>query len=238
MCNIGEGESSVEEWFYTHDGYKNVSEVVAVNSGIDAHYEYAPFGAVVGQRARITSLNPWQFSAEFLDNELCCEYYNYRHYNSKFGRWCERDQIEEQDCINLYLFLKNACSKTDLLGHSESGVCCKEFLQDVQNSTGGARSMYGMLNLSFALSQVGEKGLCKVDLRCENCKSDKKRSGDSTTMGGYAVYDEKFRLFTDNVIEIHVRLCMDDSGKTLGGLQQAALTLNHELVHALKIFVD
>ena len=36
----------------------------------------------------------------------------------------------------------------------------------------------------------------------------------------------------DNVIEIHVRLCMDDSGKTLGGLQQAALTLNHELVHA------
>ena len=36
--------------YYTHDGNKNVSEVVAENGNIVAHYEYAPFGEVAVQR--------------------------------------------------------------------------------------------------------------------------------------------------------------------------------------------
>jgi hypothetical protein len=34
--------------FYTHDGNKNVSDVVSFQQarGVPAHYEYAPFGAV------------------------------------------------------------------------------------------------------------------------------------------------------------------------------------------------
>ena len=34
--------------FYTHDGNKNVSEVIVSNSTVVAHYEYAPFGLVTG----------------------------------------------------------------------------------------------------------------------------------------------------------------------------------------------
>ncbi len=33
--------------YYTHDGNKNVSEVVSLDNNIQAHYEYAPFGALL-----------------------------------------------------------------------------------------------------------------------------------------------------------------------------------------------
>lgn len=32
--------------FYTHDGNKNVSEVISADSSLSAHYEYSPFGAI------------------------------------------------------------------------------------------------------------------------------------------------------------------------------------------------
>ena len=42
--------------YYTHDGNKNVSEVIAENGDTEAHYEYAPFGAVIAQRGASVAL--------------------------------------------------------------------------------------------------------------------------------------------------------------------------------------
>ena len=80
--------------FYTHDGNKNVSDVVFYQRarGIDAHYEYAPFGAITAasKNAEVTVLNfieynPFRFSSEYYDATLYLLYFNNRHYLGKDG---------------------------------------------------------------------------------------------------------------------------------------------------------
>ena len=98
----------------THDGNKNVSELVFFSggSGIAAHYEYAPFGALTAS-TRSTSVtaydlrtyNPFRFSSEYADDTLGLVYYNYRHYNPMDGRWTSRDPIEEEGGDKSYVFL-------------------------------------------------------------------------------------------------------------------------------------
>ena len=82
---------------YTHDGNKNVSEVVVAASGTNAavevvaHYDYAAFGAVIAQKGGCAETNPWRFSSEYEDTDLGLDYYNYRHYEPVTGRWLSRD---------------------------------------------------------------------------------------------------------------------------------------------------
>ena len=109
--------------FYSHDGNKNVSEVFyhALQNGIAAHYDYAPFGAVTRtfNATRVTnrdflSENPFRFSSEFHDDTLALVYYNYRHYNPKDGRWQGRDLCKTN---NKYRFLgNNGNTSRDILG--------------------------------------------------------------------------------------------------------------------------
>ena len=101
--------------FYAHDGNKNVSDVffLALQNGVAAHYEYAPFGAITytvkntPYTIDLIAANPFRFSSEFYDPELDLIYYNYRHYSPALGRWLSRDPIEEQGGLNLYAFCKN-----------------------------------------------------------------------------------------------------------------------------------
>jgi len=95
--------------FYTHDGNKNVSELVFFQqaNGIAAHYEYAPFGAITAtcRSTPVTSYdfceyNPFRFSSETSDEILGLIYYNYRHYESLLGRWQSRDIVAD---IELYM---------------------------------------------------------------------------------------------------------------------------------------
>ena len=92
--------------YYTHDGNKNVSEVIEDNGDIAAHYEYAPFGAVTAQSGD-SAANPWRFSSEFADDELGCDYYNYREYEPVTGRWMSRDP-SNGSVLWPYLFCLNA----------------------------------------------------------------------------------------------------------------------------------
>ena len=94
--------------FYTHDGNKNVSELVFFQQtdGIAAHYEYAPFGAVavasninIGTTDFVT-LNPLRYSCEFYDVITDTIYYNYRNYAPLYGRWLLRDPVEDLVVIN------------------------------------------------------------------------------------------------------------------------------------------
>ena len=103
--------------FYIHDGNKNVSEVVAVNGDVAAHYEYAPFGALSALCGNLACFNHCRFSSEFSDDTLEIVYYNYRHLDSVKGRWLSRDCYQTQSEINLYLFLNNGSPGfVDLLG--------------------------------------------------------------------------------------------------------------------------
>ena len=111
---------------YTHDGNKNVSEVVAAASGTNAtvevvaHYDYAAFGAVIAQKGGCAETNPWRFSSEYEDTDLGLDYYNYRHYEPVTGRWLTRDM--HIGSAHLYSYVENACiDYYDELGLTKRG---------------------------------------------------------------------------------------------------------------------
>ncbi len=103
--------------YYTFDGNKDVSEVVAANGTIDAHYEYAPFGAISFSCGTFAADPPWRFSSEYAEDDTATVYYNYRHYEPNMGRWMRRDYVEEFADINLFSICKNnPASRFDFLG--------------------------------------------------------------------------------------------------------------------------
>ena len=98
-------------FFYFHDGNKNVSELVSYQAarGVPAHYEYAPFGALTAATTNtaftafnVAETNPFRFSSEYADDALGLVYYNYRHYEPVTGRWLQRDPSEENGGELLY----------------------------------------------------------------------------------------------------------------------------------------
>ncbi len=110
-------------FFYFHDGNKNVSDLVSYQSarGIPAHYEYAPFGMVTATTTNtaftafnVTAANPYRFSSEYADGVLGLVYYNYRHYEPVAGRWVARDLLPSP---NKYCFVGNrSTDDIDLFG--------------------------------------------------------------------------------------------------------------------------
>ena len=113
-------------FFYFHDGNKNVSELVSYQSarGVPAHYEYAPFGAVTAATTNtsftafnVAETNPFRFSSEYADDALGLVYYNYRHYEPVMGRWLSRDPQSIRHNEHLYSYLANGqLSDNDCLG--------------------------------------------------------------------------------------------------------------------------
>ena len=117
---------------YTHDGNKNVSEVIANNVSIAAHYEYAPFGAVTAQSGALAMANPWRFSSEFADDELGCDYYNYREYEPLTGRWLSMDPIGELDSVGLFVAFNNSpIVSEDVLGLEVYAKICRDAIYGV-----------------------------------------------------------------------------------------------------------
>jgi RHS repeat-associated protein len=135
--------------FYTHDGNKNVSEVVCANGMVDSHYDYAPFGALTQAMGECAFNNPWRFSCEYVDDDTFLIYYNYRHYNPVDGCWLARDLIEEDGGLCLYAFCCNNVSLIDNLG--------LDCLDNLSNFAAGVGD-----SLSFGLSKALRKGISKL----------------------------------------------------------------------------
>ena len=93
--------------YYTHDGNKNVSEVIAADCSLAAHYSYAPFGAVVTQSGISAAMNPWRFSSEFFDDITESVYYNFRYLYSDAGVWLGRDRVATQPYDLIYGYCLN-----------------------------------------------------------------------------------------------------------------------------------
>ena len=101
--------------WHTHgwDLTKNICEVYDTSGYIRTTYTYSPYGDV-STSGNVTQ--PIQWSSEYYDVELGLVYYNYRHYNTKEGRWLKRD-LGENISKNLYSYLKNKFYKIDYLGN-------------------------------------------------------------------------------------------------------------------------
>jgi RHS repeat-associated protein len=111
--------ASDEHHYVGYDGNGNVAVLVDSGAGtISGRYEYGPFGEPLRASGEtITGENPFRFSTKFTDRESGFLYYGFRYYNPETGRWLNRDPLEEQGGINLYLFaLNNAVNSFDYLG--------------------------------------------------------------------------------------------------------------------------
>ena len=102
--------------YYTHDGNKNVSEVVVGECDVSAHYVYTPFGVVSSQYGASAASNPWRFSSEIAEDDTATVYYNYRHYEPVAGRWLSRDKAEEHGGLMIYGFCGNYNWSFDVRG--------------------------------------------------------------------------------------------------------------------------
>ena len=127
---------------YTHDGNKNVSEVVAENDDIAAHYEYTPFGAVTVQSGASSDANPWRFSCEYAENETAAVYYNYRHYEPIAGRWLTWDPISSMHYLAWRIVVDRA------------NVHLANLYSYIGNSLNGHYDMLGLIRLSVEEYEV------------------------------------------------------------------------------------
>lgn len=173
--------------YYTHDGNKNVSEVIASNNDVAAHYEYAPFGALTISRGVSAADNPWRFSSEYAEDDTATVYYNYRHYEPVTGRWMQRDFAEDLGALNLYAILNgNPISHIDLLG-----------LKDGMTTRGGGYKCTKLSGQTFSAHKefmvLGAQLHFDMDLSIEG-KKCKKCCKDGTARSGQEVFDEDFSI--------------------------------------------
>ncbi len=98
--------SQISNYYPTYDGNGNVSEYLASNGTVAAHFEYDPFGNTV-VNTDMAGLFAYRFSTKSTDFETGLFYYGYRYYDPLTGRWPSRDPIEENGGINLYGFVEN-----------------------------------------------------------------------------------------------------------------------------------
>ena len=99
----------------------NVTAMVDMATGNPAaQYEYGPFGELIRASGEFAELNPFRFSTKYQDGESGLLYYGYRYYNPVTGRWLSRDPIGEEDCPNMFAFVRNnGVNGVDVLGSKE-----------------------------------------------------------------------------------------------------------------------
>ena len=148
----------------THDGNKNVSDLVFFSggSGVAAHYEYAPFGAVTASTRNSASTaydfrtyNSFRFSSEYADDSLGLVYYNYRHYEPVMGRGVSRDRAAEFGYANLYVLSRNSpCGYYDILGLADCCECGKCQIQIIAKGPFSLKGIRVVTGLGEIVAQL------------------------------------------------------------------------------------
>ncbi len=121
---IPSGQTNPGTYYPTFDGNGNVSEYLASDGTVKAHFEYDPFGKLTLQaydtaNSFDAATFAHKFSTKYMDAETGLYYYGYRYYDPGTGRWMSRDPIGERGGANLYAFVGNdGVSRIDLLGEN------------------------------------------------------------------------------------------------------------------------
>lgn len=111
------GGSGAAAYYPTYDGNGNISEYLDDTGAIQAHYRYDPFGNTTTATGTMANHFAYRYSTKPWDDGVGGYYYGYRFYNPAFGRWLNRDPIEEDGGYNLYAMVyNNALSWYDRLG--------------------------------------------------------------------------------------------------------------------------
>jgi RHS repeat-associated protein len=114
--------ASGKAWHPAYDGNGNIAALVNGSGGaVVAVYEYSPFGELLRHVVHDSAAagQPFRFSSKFTDDETGLVYYGRRYYDTKNGRFINKDPIDEAGGLNLYGFCgNNAVNRWDLLGLS------------------------------------------------------------------------------------------------------------------------
>ena len=101
----------------TYDANGNVSEYIASDGTIAAHYEYDAFGNTVVQSGDLADSFSYRFSTKLYDSITSLLLYQFRPDSVSLGRWITRDPMEEEGGWNLYGFCENeGIGKIDYFG--------------------------------------------------------------------------------------------------------------------------
>jgi RHS repeat-associated protein len=149
--------------FPTLDGNGNVSEYLDDSGAVAAHYEYGPFGEPLLSTGTVAAEMPFRFSTKYQDTETGLIYYGYRFYEPSTGRWLNRDPIEEEGGLNLYVYVgNNPNSFIDPLGLSGEPQALNALNQANQAlASANADFDIALKNYNAATSAV-DKGRCSI----------------------------------------------------------------------------
>ena len=159
---------TARSWFtYGWDLTKNIMELYDSTGHISTSYSYTPFGSVTSTGS---ISQPIQWSSEMFDAELGLVYYNYRHYNSRDGRWTSRDPIGIEGGFNLLSFLHNSpVHKNDYLGLKEAYRFCSllEERPEAWGKTVGTIRKPSITFLGFPIVYIEEKQKLVTRIFCK-----------------------------------------------------------------------
>jgi RHS repeat-associated protein len=106
----------------TYDANGNVTEYVATNGAVAAHYDYSPFGEQLVATGPLADTFTHRFSTKPWCPVTGLSEYQYRKYGPEIGRWMSRDPIGELGGDNLYTI----ASSTITPYHGTDFSCIKD----------------------------------------------------------------------------------------------------------------
>lgn len=94
-----------QHYSYLYDGKGNITAITDAAQTLAAAYRYDAFGVLMTQTGSLDQ--PFAFSTKRYNASTGLNYYGYRFYGPKMGRWLTQDPIGVDGGINLYGFVQN-----------------------------------------------------------------------------------------------------------------------------------
>ena len=109
--------SNGQFYFPTFDNNGNVTKYIDESGNVVAAYEYDDFGRTISQSGPLADFFRHLSSMKYYDAETGLYYYGRRFYCPDWRIWLNRDPIEEEGGLGLYVYCRNnMLILTDILG--------------------------------------------------------------------------------------------------------------------------
>jgi RHS repeat-associated protein len=92
-------------YYFTRDNVGSVREVTNAGGGIEAQFDYDPYGR--GTRLAGSMIADFGFTGDFYHSVTGLSLTMYRAYDPSLGRWLSRDPLGERGGLNLYGYVEN-----------------------------------------------------------------------------------------------------------------------------------
>ena len=117
---------------YDHNG--NIVLYLSETGAIAVQYTYDPYGNIIESSGPLADAFSFGFSTQYHDREIGMVGYQERVYSPVLGRWLNRDPIEEDGGVNLYVFCGNnpACF-FDIYGLTKVSIDMKLTVENAGN---------------------------------------------------------------------------------------------------------